>query len=651
MNNIRKILIANRGEIALRIMRTCRKLGVLSVAVYSEADANSPHVREADEKVCIGPAASTESYLVIEKLITAAKKTNADAIHPGYGFLAENAGFARACAEAGVIFIGPNPDVIEKMGSKKISKEIVAKAGVPVIPGFSLDDKDMSFPVLLKASAGGGGKGMRIVREASELKDAIEAAKREALSSFGDDTLLIERYVDQPRHIEVQVLGDHHGNLVHVFERECSIQRRHQKIIEESPSPALTDELRSKICAAGVTVASAIGYQSAGTVEFVYSPSGEFFFLEVNTRLQVEHPVTEFVSGLDLVAEQIRVAQGSKLSFSQDDLKQRGSAIEVRIYAEDPSQNFLPVTGRLSDWHLPEIEDVRLDSGVETDSEVSIYYDPMLAKLIVYGESRRESLQKMSYALEKFSIGGLTTNRALLLAIMEDAKFQAGEFDTHYLDQNLTRLMDRPVSSELREASVVAVALSNERRRHSNQALGSIPSGFRNNTFTGQRVSYECAGDVFDFFYYHQRDSSYRIERNGESFSVTNVEWAEPYLSYVDHDGVGRSFRVVNQGAAYHCHSSLGAIEINLLPRFPEKVVEEVAGACIAPMPGKVIAIRAEKGQSVVKGEALLILEAMKMEHTVSAPTDGIVEQILVKESDQVDALALLAVVSAEEGE
>ena len=651
MNSIKKILIANRGEIALRIMRTCRSLGVQTVAVYSDADADSPHVQAADETVCIGPAPSTESYLVIEKLISAAKTTKADAIHPGYGFLAENARFARACAEAGVIFIGPNPDVIEKMGSKKISKEIVANAGVPVIPGYTLEDTDMRFPVLLKASAGGGGKGMRIVREASELTDAIAAAKREALNAFGDDTLLIERYVDQPRHIEVQVLGDHHGNLVHVFERECSIQRRHQKIIEESPSPALSPELREKICEAGVTVASAIGYQSAGTVEFVYSPSGEFFFLEVNTRLQVEHPVTEFVSGLDLVAEQIRVAEGTALPFAQKDLEQRGSAIEVRIYAEDPNQNFLPVTGRLSDWHLPEIENVRLDSGVESGSEVSIHYDPMLAKLIVYSETRQESLRKMSYALEHFSIGGLTTNRGLLLAIMEDEQFQAGEFDTHFLDQNLSRLMASPISSQLRSASAIAVALSNERHRHAQQALGSIPSGFRNNAFVGQGVDYECAGESFSFSYSHRRDGTYLIEDNEESYSVSHVKWSAPYVSYVDQDGVGRRFRVVNQGKSYHCHSNLGAVEINLQPRFPEKVIEEVPGACIAPMPGKVISIRAEQGQSVTQGEALLILEAMKMEHAVSAPADGVVEQVLVKEGDQVDALALLAVVTAKEDE
>ncbi|MEE2902188.1 MAG: biotin carboxylase N-terminal domain-containing protein [Myxococcota bacterium] len=651
MKKIERILIANRGEIALRIISTCKKLGIHSVAVYSEADKSAPHVMQADEAVLIGPAPSVDSYLCIDKIIDAAKKTSAQAIHPGYGFLAENAGFAQACIDAGLIFIGPNPDVIEKMGSKKVSKSIVEAAGVPVIPGFQLADTDIPFPVLLKASAGGGGKGMRIVRAADELKSAAESAKREALSSFGDDTLLLEKYIEQPRHIEVQILGDHHGNIVHVFERECSIQRRHQKIIEESPSPVLTPELRNKICEAGVTVASAIGYQSAGTVEFVYAPTGEFYFLEVNTRLQVEHPVTEMVSGLDLVELQIQVAEGIELPFTQSDLTQTGSAIELRIYAEDPSQNFLPVTGTLCDWHLPSINNVRLDSGVRTGSEVGIHYDPMLAKLIGYGANRAEAIRQVQYALSHFSIGGITSNYGLLNSILRDTAFRDGDFDTHYLDENLPRLLEDKASIDVLIESAVAVALSCERTRHESATMNSIPSGFRNNRFRGQNFSCRIDDETITLQYHQVAPGRYSISHGERQWTVSDLQWESPSLAYTNHDGVRRSFRIQNKGRHYHCHSILASLGIEVLDRFPEQDASDVAGACVAPMPGKVIAVNVQEGAEVTQNQPLVILEAMKMEHTVSAPCDGIIEKLLVREGQQVDAAALLAVVSGEEGE
>jgi len=651
MKKIEKILIANRGEIALRIISTCKKLGILSVAVYSEADKFAPHVMNADEAVLIGPAPSVDSYLCIDKIIDAAKRTSAQAIHPGYGFLAENAAFAQACIDAGLVFIGPNPDVIEKMGSKKVSKSIVEAAGVPVIPGFQIDDNDIPFPVLLKASAGGGGKGMRIVRAADELESAAESAKREALSSFGDDTLLLEKYIEQPRHIEVQILGDHHGNIVHVFERECSIQRRHQKIIEESPSPVLTPELRNRICEAGVTVASAIGYQSAGTVEFVYGPTGEFYFLEVNTRLQVEHPVTEMVSGLDLVELQIQVAEGIELPFKQSDLNQVGAAIELRIYAEDPAQNFLPVTGTLCDWHLPTITNVRLDSGVRTGSEVGIHYDPMLAKLIGYGADRNEAIRRVKYALSQFSIGGLTSNYKLLNAILRDTSFQNGDFDTHYLDDNLPRLLEDKASVDVLIDSAVAVALSCERTRHQSATMNSIPSGFRNNRFRGQSFSCIVDGQTIKLYYHQIAPGQYSISQDDRQWIVSDVEWQLPQLVYTNEAGIRRSFRIQSNGRHYHCHSMLASIGIEVLDRFPEKDASDVAGACVAPMPGKVITVSVKEGAEVTQNQPLVILEAMKMEHTVSAPCDGIVEKLLVREGEQVDAAALLAVVTAEDGE
>ena len=397
-STIQKILIANRGEIARRIMRTCRKMGIATVAVYSEADADMPFVAEADEAILLGPAPSTESYLRIDRVLEAAALTGSDAIHPGYGFLAENAAFAEACGDAGVIFIGPTPDAIRSMGSKREAKALVEKAGVPVIPGYDGSKQDpkvlakeavkVGFPVLLKASAGGGGKGMKLVREEAGLPDAIASAAREGQSSFGDGTLLVEKYIDDPRHVEIQILGDSHGNLIHLNERECSIQRRHEKIVEETPSPALDAALRTEMGEAAILCCKTIGYQNAGTVEFILAPDRNFYFLEVNTRLQVEHPVTEFVTGLDLVEEQILVAQGEALRLSQEAVRFEGAAIEVRLYAEDPAAGFLPQSGKIVDWDLPPAEGLRVDSGVEAGSEVSIHYDPMLAKIITSGESR-----------------------------------------------------------------------------------------------------------------------------------------------------------------------------------------------------------------------------------------------------------------------
>ncbi|MGB5223340.1 MAG: biotin carboxylase N-terminal domain-containing protein, partial [Polyangiales bacterium] len=413
---IQKILVANRGEIARRIMRTCRKMGISTVAVYSDADAAMPFVAEADEAVRLGPAPSAESYLRIDKILEAAALTGSDAIHPGYGFLAENAAFADACAGAGVIFIGPTADAIRAMGSKREAKALVSKAGVPVIPGYDGADQtpavlaqkavEVGFPVLLKASAGGGGKGMKLVREEAGLSDAIASAAREGQSSFGDGTLLVEKYIDDPRHVEIQILGDSHGNLIHLNERECSIQRRHQKIIEEAPSPALDAALRNRMGEAAVLCGKAIGYQNAGTVEFILAPDRSFYFLEVNTRLQVEHPITECLTGLDLVEEQIRVAQGEELRTTQEAVRFEGAAVEVRLYAEDPSAGFLPQSGKVVDWDLPPVEGLRVDSGVETGSEVGIHYDPMLAKIITSGETRDIALQRMRRALRSLSVQG-----------------------------------------------------------------------------------------------------------------------------------------------------------------------------------------------------------------------------------------------------
>ncbi|HET9838807.1 MAG TPA: biotin carboxylase N-terminal domain-containing protein, partial [Candidatus Angelobacter sp.] len=423
----RKILIANRAEIAVRIARTCREMGISSVAVYSDADRDALHVRVVDQAVPIGAAAPRESYLNIEKIIAAARKAGADAIHPGYGFLAENADFAAACEAAGIVFIGPRADVIRTMGSKIEGRKLAQAAGVPVVP----EPAENEFPKLIKASAGGGGRGMRVVRSAAEYKDALRAAAGEAERAFGEGTLLVEKYIEGARHVEVQILGDHHGNAMHLFERDCSVQRRHQKVIEESPSPAVTPELRQRMCEAALALARKIGYTNAGTFEFLLSPSGEFHFIEANTRIQVEHPVTEMVTGLDLIRLQIEIAQGGRLP--KETPQQSGHAIEARLYAEDPANGFLPSAGKLHVWNPPAgVAGLRIDSGVEEGAEVGVYYDPLLAKVLAHGAARESAIRKLTYALKHFAAQGVETNREFLIRVLEHEEFRAGRAHTAF---------------------------------------------------------------------------------------------------------------------------------------------------------------------------------------------------------------------------
>ena len=652
---IQKILIANRGEIARRIMRTCRKMGISTVAVYSDADAAMPFVAEADEAVRLGPAPSTESYLRIDKILEAAALTGSDAIHPGYGFLAENAAFADACAEAGVIFIGPTPDAIRSMGSKREAKALVAKAGVPVIPGYDGANQDpavlaekaieVGFPVLLKASAGGGGKGMKLVREEAGLADGIASAAREGLSAFGDGTLLVEKYIDDPRHVEIQILGDGHGNLIHLNERECSIQRRHQKIIEEAPSPALNAALRQQMGEAAVRCGKAIGYQNAGTVEFILAPDRGFYFLEVNTRLQVEHPVTECLTGLDLVEEQIRVAQGEPLRTSQEAVRFEGAAVEVRLYAEDPSAGFLPQSGKVVDWDLPSVEGLRVDSGVETGSEIGIHYDPMLAKIITSGETRDIALQRMRGALRSLSVQGLTTNREFLLRVLDHPAFIAGEIDTHFIERHLgDGLADEPSEVNSLRAAVVAALAEQQQRDLERELVPDVPSGWRNNYHSPQWVEYAAGERDLRVEYRHLGDNRFSVSVGDEARDLSVVSWEPPYLTF--EDGAHRQrARVVFDADRVFVHSAGFDATLHRKPRFPDKLLAVPAGGCIAPMPGKVIELRVAEGDSVQAGQVLLIMEAMKMEHTVTAPHDGTVAQVSVAAGDQVDADALLAVV------
>ena len=482
MTKIKKILIANRGEIAIRIMRTCREMGIEAVAVYSEADRTSLHVRYAHEAYLIGKAPSNESYLNIEKIIEVTKACGADAVHPGYGFLSENATFARRCNEEGIIFIGPSPEVIVQMGDKIMAREAMTKAGIPVVPGTNgaISDenevlriiKDIELPIMIKASAGGGGKGMRLVKKESEIVSAVRAARSEALSSFGDDSVYIEKYITSPHHIEYQILADQHGNVIHLFERECSIQRRHQKMIEETPSPLMTSELRAKMGKSAVDAAKAVNYTGAGTIEFLVDNNLNYYFLEMNTRLQVEHPITERVTGVDLVKQQIKIAEGEVLDIKQEQLYQRGHSIECRIYAEDPDNNFMPSPGKIYKISEPLGLGVRTDGYVYEGYEIPIYYDPMISKLIVWGKNREESINRMRRALYEYKITGIKTSIKYLERIMNNPNFIAGNYDTHFIENNQEQLMKNSTCEECSDMIVIAAFIDYLQKISSKQESG-----------------------------------------------------------------------------------------------------------------------------------------------------------------------------------
>jgi len=582
---IKRVLIANRGEIALRIIRACRELGIDTVAVYSDADAAAPHVSAADRAIRIGPAPAGESYLSIPKILDAARSSGADAIHPGYGFLSENAAFAAACGGAGVTFVGPPPDAIAKMGSKIEARRIAAAAGVPVVPGETPDDQSdagiraavdrIGLPALIKASAGGGGKGMRTVRDPRAIDESIQAARREAQAAFGDGTLYVERLVDRPRHVEVQVFADAHGHTVHLFERDCSTQRRHQKVVEESPSPAVTPALREQMTQAAVAAARAVGYINAGTIEFLVDGSS-FYFLEMNTRLQVEHPVTEQVSGMDLVHAQLLVAGGKPLPWTQGDLVQRGHAIEARVYAEDPAQNFLPQAGRLTSYREPRWPGVRVDAGVAEGGEVSIYYDPMIAKVIATAETRDLAIARLAAALRDFQIAGIRTNLAFLAAVLESDEFRRGEVDTAFLD---------------REGATVASRMSEVASRKSHVASQS------------QVASHKSVA------------SHTSVANRADASTARSDPW--------DGGAVARAAAPAGRATA-------------------RRAVASAAGAITAPMPATVLKVHVRAGDAVKKGDTVLLLEAMKMELPLRAPGDATVAAVHCREGELVQADAVL---------
>jgi propionyl-CoA carboxylase alpha chain len=652
---ITKLLIANRGEIAARIIRSAHALGIATVAVYSDPDAGAPYVTLADEAVRLPGAAPADTYLRGDLVIAAAATTGADAVHPGYGFLSENAGFARACADAGLIFVGPRPETIEAMGDKVRAKAIMAEADVPVLPSATVTDTTdladagaaVGFPLLVKAAFGGGGRGMRLVADPAELAEAVSSARREAASAFGDGTVFLERFVTDPRHVEVQILGDAHGDVVHLFERECSIQRRYQKIVEECPSPAVDDDRRDALTAAAVAAGWAIGYTGAGTVEFVLDRDGGFYFLEMNTRLQVEHPVTEEVTGLDLVELQLRIAEGEPLPASARQARISGHAIEVRLYAEDVPAGFVPTTGTLHRFAFPPAPGIRVDTGFGDDSAVSPHYDAMLAKVIAHGPTRADAARRLARALGRAAIHGMTTNRDLLVAILREPEFLAGGTDTGYLTRHdpasLVAGAARPSA-----AHALAAALARQaRHRAETPVLGTMPSGWRNVFSAPQRVSYTAAGEP--------REVTYRIRGDRVDAEVDGVAMqafvlgTSPDLVDLEIDGTRRVYRIHRVGTDTYVDASDGSTALSETPRFGDPAKLAPAGSLLAPMPGLVLRVLAEPGAVVTAGQPILVLEAMKMEQTVSAPADGVLAELRAKAGEQVSTGQVLAVLETGE--
>ncbi len=650
---ITKLLIANRGEIAARIIRTAHALGIATVAVYSDPDAGAPYVTLADEAVRLPGAAPADTYLRGDLVIAAAAATGAGAVHPGYGFLSENAAFAQACAGAGLVFVGPAPGIIAAMGDKVTAKATMADAGVPVLPGMTVtDDGDLAeaaarvgFPLLVKAAFGGGGRGMRLVAGPAELTEAVASARREAASAFGDGTVFLERYVVDPRHVEVQILGDAAGTVVHVFERECSIQRRYQKIIEECPSPAVDACLRAALAAAAVAAGRAVGYTGAGTVEFVLDRDGSFWFLEMNTRLQVEHPVTEEVTGLDLVELQLRIADGEPLPPRAREAQIEGHAIEVRLYAEDVPAGFVPATGTLHRFTILQAPGIRVDTGFRDGSVVSPHYDAMLAKVVAHGRTRADAARRLARALGQAEIHGLTTNRDLLVAILREPGFLAGATDTGYLTRHDPAAL---AASGTRAAATHALAAALARQaRHRAEApvLGTLPSGWRNVFSAPQRVTYTAAGESYAVAYRVTGDTV-RADVNDRPVQAL-VRAASPDRVDLEIEGIRRVYRIHQMLADTYVDASDGSTALSEVPRFGDPTKLAPAGSLLAPMPGLVLRVLAEVGAVVTAGQPLLVLEAMKMEQTVTAPADGVVAELRAKAGEQVSTGQVLAVLEA----
>jgi len=631
------ILVANRGEIACRIMQTAQFMGIKCVAVFVDVDKDAPFVKMADEAIKL-----SSSYMDGSAIIDAAIQSGAEAIHPGYGFLSENAAFARKVKSNKLIWIGPSPHVIKVMGDKLKAKELAEKSGVPTLPMTSntKDIKSIGYPILIKAAAGGGGKGMRIVKKESELKDSIVSAKREALSGFGDDRIFIERYVEKSRHIEIQILGDEHGNVVHLGERECSIQRRHQKIIEESPSPRIDPFLREEMGQAAVKLAKKIKYCSAGTVEFLFDDkTDEFWFLEVNTRLQVEHPVTEEVTGIDLVAEQIKIARGDELEFAQDDIDWHGHAIEARLYAEDPGNNFLPEIGTLHAYDTSLASEVRWDSGVEEGSVIGTDFDPMLSKVISWAPNRIDAANKLARGLERAHMGGVVTNRQFLISCLRNESFINGNTTTDFIEREALETKKNLSANELHQTSTAVALWLAQQNRVSDPVTDFMPANWTNGRMPLQRVKLRFIQDEIEVKYKLNKDSLYEVMG-----SICEIYDCDSAGIDVEIDSHRFYAHVTEAGSEIFINMPFGDVNASVIPRFIEPGNDVPEGGLIAPMPGKVIDVKVKKGSQVKAGDTLVIIEAMKMEHAIKATETGKIAKVMIKLNDQVDNGATLLV-------
>ncbi|MEW2379353.1 biotin carboxylase N-terminal domain-containing protein [Micromonospora sp. NPDC047812] len=659
---IRKLLVANRGEIARRVFATCRELGVETVAVHSDADADAPFVAEADHAVRLPGNAPAETYLRIDLILDAARRTGADAVHPGYGFLAENAEFAAAVTDAGLTWVGPPAKAIAAMGDKMAAKALLAEAGVPMLPTWTDADEITDFPVLVKASAGGGGRGMRVVRDAAALAEAVASARREAAGAFGDGTVFVERYVERGRHVEVQIFGDTHGTVAALGVRECSIQRRHQKIVEEAPG-VLPAEVRERLHTAAVAAGRAVDYVGAGTVEFLLAPDGEIYFLEMNTRLQVEHPVTELVAlgALDLVRLQLLVAEGEPLpEHLHDRVAVRGYAIEVRLCAEDPAQGYRPAAGVLHRFAVPGVErefenlsraGLRLDSGVVDGSVVSVHYDSMLAKVIAWASTRAEAARALAGALARAELHGVATNRDLLVRVLRSREFGAVEIDTGFLDRHPEVFAPLLPADQLPLVALAAALAAAAARRADAPVLAGLPSGWRNVPAFPQVTRFTGPDGEIEVRYRLDRSgglAEWSTDPAGAPTPVVSLVQAAPDRVVLDVDGVRRAYRVHRVDSDVFVDGPDGAASLAELPRFPEPTAELAAGSLVAPLPGAVTRVHVEVGQRVAAGDLLLTLEAMKLEHPVLAPADGVVAELPVAAGGQVDTGAVLAVVDPE---
>ena len=655
----RTLLIANRGEIACRVIRSARAMGLRTVAVYSEADRDAMHVAMADEAVLLGPARARDSYLNIERVIEAARRTGAEAVHPGYGFLSENAEFAQACLKAGLVFVGPTAEMMTAMGSKSGSKELMEKADVPLVPGYHGEAQDeatlakaadrIGFPVLVKASAGGGGRGMRVVNSAGELSAAIVSAKREAKAAFGDDRMLIEKFVQNPRHIEVQIIGDSHGNLLSLWERECTLQRRHQKVIEEAPSPTLDAKQREIVCAAARKAAAAVNYVGAGTIEFV-SDGKEVFFIEMNTRLQVEHPVTELITGVDLVEWQLRVAFGEKLPLAQNEIKLNGHAIEARVYAENPQKNFMPSVGRIKTWRTPDaVDGLRIDAGYRDGDAVSPYYDAMLAKVIAWAPTRQAAIERLNRGLQETDVRGIVTNIPFLSALVTHPQVRANTIDTGFIERELKKLTEfSGTPGDLELCAAVAALVYEERKSarkeaHSPwQTFGWMPAGQRQRVFSfrqGQGAEQKVT------LRYGSGPSTLSIGKHEFAFTTSPAEEGSFDLTI---EGMKSRVTAVIEGHELYLRTRNGRFDLHWVDPFGGETEEHVGeDKIVAPLPGTVVALLAEEGATLEKGAAILTLEVMKMEQTLRAPYAGVLKKIKCKVGDIVGEGVELAEVEA----